>query len=106
MYQSYEDSDWRLFLDSSSKSMKAVLLHNGNLKPSVLLAHSVHLKELYDNLKIILETINYDKHLWKISADLKVIGMLRGMLGGFTKYYCFLCLCDSRATDEHYIIAK
>lgn len=106
MSQSYEVSDWRLFLDSSSKSMKAVLVHNGNLKPSVPIAHSVHLKESYDNLKMILEAINYDKHQWKISADLKVIGMLRGMQGGFTKYCCFLCLWDSRATDKHYITAK
>ena len=30
------DSDkWRLFMDSSKTSLKAVLLHNGNVKPSI-----------------------------------------------------------------------
>ena len=37
--------EWRLFLDSSKRSLKAVLLHNGNTKPSVPAAHSMHLKE-------------------------------------------------------------
>ena len=38
-------SEWRLFLDSSKRSLKAVLLHNCKIKPSVPIAHSVHLKE-------------------------------------------------------------
>ncbi len=29
--------------------------------------------------------------------------MLMGMQGGFTKYCCFLCIWDSRATGDHYI---
>jgi len=40
-------SEWRLFIDSSSRSLKAVLLHNGNNYPSLSMAHSVHLKEDY-----------------------------------------------------------
>ena len=34
-------NEWRLFLDSSERSLKAVLLHNGNTKPSVPVAHLV-----------------------------------------------------------------
>ena len=34
-------SDWRLFIDSSKQSLKAVLLHNGNVYPSISIAHSV-----------------------------------------------------------------
>ena len=33
--------DWRLFIDSSKRSLKAVLLHNGNVYPSIPIAHSV-----------------------------------------------------------------
>ena len=44
-------SEWRLSLDSSKRSLKAVLLHNGNIKPFVPIAHSVHLKESYKVLK-------------------------------------------------------
>ena len=29
-------SEWRLFMDSSMSTLKAVLLHNGNTKPSIL----------------------------------------------------------------------
>ena len=35
----------RLFLDGSKKSIKAVLLHNGNILPSVAVAYSTTLKE-------------------------------------------------------------
>lgn len=101
--QQYVASDWRLFIDSSQKSLKGVLLHNGNLKPSVPIAHSVHLKETYENMNIVLKSIQYDLHQWHICGDLKVIGMLMGMQGGFTKFCCFLCLWDSRNTSEHYI---
>ena len=31
---------WRLFIDSSKRSLKAVLLHIGNKKPSIPIAHS------------------------------------------------------------------
>ncbi|GBP54704.1 hypothetical protein EVAR_42904_1 [Eumeta japonica] len=34
---------------------------------------------------------------------LKAIGMSLGLLGGYTKYCCFLCLCVSRAKQHHYI---
>jgi len=37
--------EWRLFIDSSKASLKAVLLYNGNKKPSVPVAHAVGLKE-------------------------------------------------------------
>ena len=37
----YSASDWRLFIDSSKRSLKAVLLHNGNVYPSIPVAHSV-----------------------------------------------------------------
>lgn len=96
-------AEWRLFIDSSQRSLKAVLLHNGNSKPSIPIAHSVHLKESYDNMKVLLEAINYNAHQWNICGDVKVIGMLMGMQGGFTKYCCFLCLWDSRAKADHYV---
>ena len=36
----YNPLDWRLFIDSSKASLKAVLLHDGNLFASIPLAHS------------------------------------------------------------------
>ncbi|XP_044586080.1 uncharacterized protein LOC123266115 [Cotesia glomerata] len=95
-------SDWRLFIDSSSKSLKAVLLHNGNELPSLPLAHSVLLKESYDSVKIILEKLKYTEYQWSVIGDFKMVGFLMGMQGGYTKYPCHLCLWDSRADSVHY----
>lgn len=98
----YNPNEWRLFIDSSKFSLKAVLLHKGNEIPSIPLAHSVVLKESYESMDIILRSIGYEKHKWHICADLKVIALLLGLQGGFTKYCCFLCMWDSRATERHY----
>ena len=35
----HNPSDWRLFIDSSKRSLKGVLLHNGNKYPSIPIAH-------------------------------------------------------------------
>jgi hypothetical protein len=40
----YKDEEWRLFIDSSKRSLKAVLLHNGNTYASIPIAHSTKLK--------------------------------------------------------------
>jgi len=42
----YAASDWCLFIDSSKRSLKAVLLYNGNIYPSIPVAHSVQMKEI------------------------------------------------------------
>ena len=63
----YEPRDWRLFIDSCKKSLKCVLLHNGNQFASVPLAHSTSLKEKY-----VLEKISYWQHEWHICVDLKM----------------------------------
>ena len=71
--------DWRLFIDSSKLSLRAVLHHNGNTLPSIPVGHSVHNKESYENIKILIEAINYDKFKWQISGDLKVSALLLGL---------------------------
>ena len=70
--------DWRLFIDSSKLSLKAILHHNGNTLPSIPLGHSVHNKESYENMKILMEAINYDKfklaNLWWPKSDCLTTG--------------------------------
>ena len=99
----YEPQDWRFFIDSCKRSLKCVLLHNGNAYGSVPLAHSTTLKEKYDEIKYVLEKISYYEHNWVICVDLKMVGCLLGLQGGYTKYPCFLCYWDSRARDQHWI---
>ncbi|GBL77771.1 hypothetical protein AVEN_210980-1 [Araneus ventricosus] len=99
----HEPNEWRLFIDASKLSLKAVLLNNGNALPSIPVAHAVYMKETYHNLKQLLEIIKYSKYGWQICADLKVVSLLMGLQLGYTKYCCFLCLWDSRAISLHYI---
>ena len=99
----YEATEWRLFLNSSVRSMKAVLLHIGNKVPSVPVAHSVKLKECYLDIKHLLELLHCDLHQWKLCVDLKMVAILLGLQGGYTKFPCFLCLWDSRADGQHYL---
>ena len=61
----YDPSDWRLFIDSSVKSLKAVLLHNGNEFTSIPVGHSVHMKEEYENVITLLDMIKYTSHNWE-----------------------------------------
>jgi len=42
------------------------------------------------------------KHEWLICVDLKMVNILLGQQSGFTKYPCFLCMWDNRATAQHY----
>ena len=101
--QQYDPQDWRLFIDSSKRSLKCVLLHNGNLYGSVPLGHSTTLKEKYDEIKFFLEKISYRQHQWIICVNLKMVGFLLGLQGGYTKFPWILCLWDSRARTEHWI---
>ena len=92
--------EWRLFIDSSKRSLKFILLHNGNILGSIPMAHSVHAKEAYSEIKLSL--LDYQKHGWVICMDTKIVNFLLGQQGGYTKYPCFLCYWDSRARDKHW----
>lgn len=99
----YVASDWRLFIDSSVRSLKAVLLHNGNIYAPIPVGHSVILKEQYNNLHFLLEKLKYDSHKWQLVGDLKITSILLGQQSGNTKYPCFICEWDSRAREQHYV---
>ena len=101
--KTYDADEWRLFIDSSKRSLKVVLLHNGNLFGSIPLAHSVTLRERYENIDLVLQLISYDQHKWIICVDLKMVCFLLGQQSGYTKYPCFLRMWDSRAKNEHWI---
>ena len=53
----YTCEEWRLSTDSSKVSLKAVLLHNGNKFPTILMAHAGHKKVAYENLQVLLQKI-------------------------------------------------
>jgi hypothetical protein len=80
----HHPQDWRLFIDSSTRSLKAVLFHNGNQHPSIPVAYSVHLKEDCGNIHFLLQKINYGGYKWDICGDFKMLGFLLGLQGGYT----------------------
>ena len=98
----YSPNDWRLFLDSCKRSLKCVLLHNGNVYAAVPVGHSVCLREEYNDIKTVIHLLKYHEHNWTICVDLKMVNFLLGQQRGFTKYPCFLCMWDSRARDRHW----
>jgi len=56
----HDPTEWHLLTDSSKVSLEAVLLHNRNKFHSVLLAHVASMKESYENMKLLLEKIQYE----------------------------------------------
>ena len=101
--KNYVPDVWRLFIDSSKRSLKCVLLHNGNKYGSVPIGHSIHMKEKYEEIKTVLHSIKYHEHNWLICVDLKMVNFLLGQQSGYTKFPCFLCLWDSRAKHLHWV---
>lgn len=102
----YQPADWRLFIDSSKRSLKCVLLHNeaSNTYGAVPIGHSTKLKEEYGSIKAVLKMIKYDEHQWIVCVDLKMVNFLLGQQSGYTKYPCFLCYWDSRDRANHWTI--
>ena len=93
-----------LFIDSGKTSLKAVLLHNDNIKPSIPVGYSILRKEIYHTMKILLDLREYPKYNWKIYSDLKVVSLLLELQLGYTKYVCFLCLWNSWQDSSHYAV--
>ena len=98
----YKPEEWRLFIDSSKRNLKAVLLHNTHVYAPLPLAHSTVLKEEYCNIEKVLNNIKYSEHEWLICGDLKMLSMILGQQSGFTKYPCYLCMFNSRDRAKYY----
>ena len=65
-----------IIFDSSNKSLKAVLLYNGripNRVSSIPLCYSIIMSENYNNMIVLLGSLNYNNHNWIIFGDVKVI---------------------------------
>ncbi|GBO18087.1 hypothetical protein AVEN_45742-1 [Araneus ventricosus] len=56
----YNATEWRLFIDSSKRSLKRVLFYNGNLFGAVPLGPSVGLREEYEDIKRVIDLFRGD----------------------------------------------
>ena len=78
----YNPDEWRLFIDSSKRSLKCVLLHDGNKSACVLIKYFVIAKEHYLNMKMVLQKLRYSEHNWAICVDFKMVNFLLAQQGG------------------------
>jgi hypothetical protein len=80
-------SDWRLFIDSSQRSLKTVSLRNGNFKKFPI-AHSAQLKGTFNNMKVLLEAIQ-DNVPWRSEDNRYVGGYARRLYEVLLSAYVF-----------------
>ena len=99
----FDAMEWRLFMDSSSRNLKAVPLNDGNSFSSIPIGHSVQMKETQNSTDHLLSVVNPQEYIWWICGSFKVVGIVLGLQREYTKYRCFLCLWDIRANDQHYV---
>ena len=66
---SYNSEEWRLFMDSSKRSLKCVLLHNGENYGAVPIGHSTVLKEQQQDIRTVMNLLKYHEHNWIICVD-------------------------------------
>ncbi|XP_031637078.1 uncharacterized protein LOC116349672 [Contarinia nasturtii] len=92
----YKKEKWRIFIDSSKRSLKAVLLYeNSTIKP-VPIFYGVGTKETDDSMEMIINSVNYNEHMWRVNCDFKVLALLTGLNKAYCKYCCPFCKWDSR----------
>ena len=92
---------WRIFIDASKRSLKAVLLHNGNKLSSIPVGYAPNTEETYTTMNNILVEVDNKKYQREVCGDFKVIAVLLRLQAGYTKYTCFLCEWDSRSRGKH-----
>lgn len=97
----YNATDWRLFTDSSKRSLKCVLFHNGNLFGAVPIGYSVSLREEYEDIKRAIDLLQYNMHKWIIVLTLK---WFASFLASNAVYQVslFFVYVDSRAREKHW----
>ena len=88
----YNQDEQRLFIDSSKRSLKYVLFHNGNKFACVPIGHYLIVKEHYLNVKMVLQKLRYSEYNWAICVHFKTVSFLLGQQGGYW---------DSRVADQH-----
>jgi hypothetical protein len=76
-------------------------LHNDKNYASLPIDHSVHLKQTYDNLELVLTKLEYTVYDWVICGDLKLSDVL-GQQADYIKHPCFKCEWESRARSKHW----
>lgn len=65
---------------------KTVLLFIGNEQPCVPVKDAVNMKETYEKMCILFQSMKYENHKWNTCADVKVVALITGLHSDYTKY--------------------
>ena len=98
----YDATEWRFLLTHPAEVSKQIFYIMGIVSLSIPIGHSVQMKEKTTAWKICCLLLTTIENKWLICEDLKVVGLVLGFQGEYTKYPCFLCLWDSQVDDQHY----
>ena len=95
-WASIDATEWRFLLTYPAAISKQLFYVMG------IVFHQSLLGIQYKWKKLIIAWIIYclPLHKWLICGDLKVIGLVLGLQGGYSKFPCFLSHWDSRADDK------
>jgi len=66
LHMRHSPEQWRLFIDASKTSLKAVLLHDGNKLPFIPVPYAVSTKEMYTTMNNILIEVDYKEYQWEV----------------------------------------
>ena len=66
------------FFRQWKRSLKCVILYNGNVYGAVPVDDSVHFREDYDVMKMVMDLLKYHVHNRIIFVDLKMVNFLLG----------------------------
>jgi len=61
------------------------------------------MKESHENIKLLLEKIQYEIYNLNICGNVRITALLLGLQLGYTKFCCSLCEWGSRGRKYHYI---
>lgn len=75
----HDQVEWRLFIGSLMLNLKAILLHNGNVHPSIPVGYAADIKETYKNTEMLQKHIQHKKYNRNICGDIKVAALLLGL---------------------------
>jgi len=62
------------------------------------------MKEIYEDIDLLLKAVSYSKYEWKICGHLAVLRLLLGMRSGYATFCFILWESDSHTKDTHYNI--
>ena len=102
----YNSTEWRLFIDSSKRSLKCILLQNPPPQYSIQYCTQLGRQLSSPNWAFSLSSWRIRKHTdsyWVVAISQTKLYSCVDLQRGYTKYPCFLCMLDCRVREKHWV---